>query len=320
MRASRRKSLSLRGPAILLGFVLVFSVALTVLWNVFLVQDYNTIRDATGEATFHTTFIVIGSVLFTAIIVLSTILGAQLMTNVRWRQRQSNFLASVSHELNSPLSAIKLFGQTLRSDSLSEAERTRFVGKILANVNRLASLIANILRAAEVDYRGDELVVAPSEVDLHAVLIEYVEDARTMHGDKLSVSLEGEPAWVELDPLLFLQVLDNLIDNSLRYAGDEPASVTFQLRVEGDDVRLDVHDTGVGIPHDRLETVFERFHRAADKERPTGRRGVGIGLSVVRSIVRSHGGSVTAESPGPGKGTTIHIRLPALRRAAEIEA
>ena len=109
MRASRRKSLSLRGPAILLGFVLVFSVALTVLWNVFLVQDYNTIRDATGEATFHTTFIVIGSVLFTAIIVLSTILGAQLMTNVRWRQRQSNFLASVSHELNSPLSAIKLF-------------------------------------------------------------------------------------------------------------------------------------------------------------------------------------------------------------------
>ncbi|MHC4937727.1 MAG: sensor histidine kinase [Planctomycetota bacterium] len=316
----RRKSLSLRGPAILLGLVIIFSVALTVLWNVFLVQDYNKIREATGEVSFHTTFIVIGSVLFTAIIVLSTVLGIQLFTNLRWRQRQANFIASVSHELNSPLGAIKLFGQTLRSEKLAPEERARFVEKILANVNRLASLISNILRAAEVDYIGEELLVDPGEVDLHAVLTEYVEDARTLHADKLEITLEGEPVWVELDALLFLQVLDNLVDNALRYRGDKPAHVALKLEVKGDQVQIDVTDSGVGIPRDRLESVFERFHRIGEGETQTGRRGVGIGLNVVRAIVRSHGGTVTAHSAGRDRGTTIRIRLPLLRRAEEVVA
>ncbi|MHC4407720.1 MAG: sensor histidine kinase [Planctomycetota bacterium] len=314
----RRTSLSLRGPAILLGLVIVFSVALTVLWNVFLVQDYNKILEATGEVSFHTTFIVIGSVLFTAIIVLSTVLGIQLITNLRWRQRQANFIASVSHELNSPLGAIKLFGQTLRSDQLSARERARFVEKILANVNRLASLISNILRAAEADYIGEELVVDPGEVDLHALLVDYVEDARTLHADRLEISLTGEPVWVELDALLFLQVLDNLIDNALRYRGDKPASVKLRLESHGDRAQLEVIDTGVGIPADRLESIFDRFHRIREGERETGRRGVGIGLNVVRTIVRSHGGTVKALSEGPGSGTTIRIRLPLLQRAEEV--
>ncbi|MHC4847608.1 MAG: sensor histidine kinase, partial [Planctomycetota bacterium] len=278
----RRSSLSLRRPVILLGLVIIFSVALTVLWNVFLVQDYNKILEATGEVSFHTTFIVIGSVLFTAIIVLTTVLGFQLLTNLRWRQRQANFLASVSHELNSPLGAIKLFGQTLRSNQLSEEERARFVEKILANVSRLASLISNILRAAEADYIGEELVVDPGEVDLHALLLDYVEDARTLHADNLEISLTGEPVWVELDALLFLQVLDNLIDNALRYRGDKPAEVKLRLESHGDRAQLDVIDTGVGIPADRLESVFDRFHRIREGERETGRRGVGIGLNVVR--------------------------------------
>jgi signal transduction histidine kinase len=314
----RRTSLSLRGPAILLGLVIVFSVALTVLWNVFLVQDYNKILEATGEVSFHTTFIVIGSVLFTAIIVLSTVLGIQLITNLRWRQRQANFIASVSHELNSPLGAIKLFGQTLRSDQLSARERARFVEKILANVNRLASLISNILRAAEADYIGEELVVDPGEVDLHALLVDYVEDARTLHADRLEISLTGGPVWVELDALLFLQVLDNLIDNALRYRGDKPASVKLRLESHGDRAQLEVIDTGVGIPADRLESIFDRFHRIREGERETGRRGVGIGLNVVRTIVRSHGGTVKALSEGPGSGTTIRIRLPLLQRAEEV--
>ena len=314
---SRRSSLSLRGPAILLALVIIFSVALTVLWNVFLVQDYNKILEATGEVSFHTTFIVIGSVLFTAIIVLSTVLGIQLLTNLRWRQRQANFIASVSHELNSPLGAIKLFGQTLRSNQLSAEERARFVEKILANVNRLASLISNILRAAEADYIGEELVVDPGEVDLYALLVDYVEDARTLHAGKLEISLTGEPVWVELDALLFLQVLDNLIDNALRYRGDEPADVKLRLESHGDRAQLEVIDAGVGIPADRLESIFDRFHRIREGERETGRRGVGIGLNVVRTIVRSHGGTVKALSDGPGSGTTIRIRLPLLQRAEE---
>jgi len=146
----RRKGPSVRGSAILLGLVILFSVALTVLWNVFLVQDYNKIREATGEVSFHTTFIVIGSVLFTAIIALSTVLGIQLFTNLRWRQRQAKFLASVSHELNSPLGAIKLFGQTLRSEDLSPEERARFVGKILTNVNRLGARMRRYQRVAAI--------------------------------------------------------------------------------------------------------------------------------------------------------------------------
>jgi signal transduction histidine kinase len=316
VRERRFPYISIRGPVILLTVVLVLIITLTVLWNVVLARDYRLFRDLTASSDdFHTSFIALGSALFLAIIVLSVILGTQLIASVRWRQRQSRFLASVSHELNSPLSAIKLFAQTLRKESLTPEERSGFVGKIVFDVDRLAHMIANILRAAEFSHRGEELSILPSEVNLHAYLREYVSDAATVYSERVDLSLEAEEeVWVEIDPMMFRQVLDNLVDNAIRYRGNRPAKVRFLLTSHEDRVELDVSDEGVGIPAETLDDIFERFYRIEGNEPPTGRRGMGIGLNVVRSIVRGHGGSVVAYSDGPGQGALFRIRLPAMAK------
>jgi len=315
MRERRFKRFSIRGPAVLFALVLVLAVTLTVLWNVALVHDYNRLRDlAAGGGAFHGALIAVGSALLLAIIVLSCILGIQLLTNLRWSQRQSNFLASVSHELNSPLTSIKLYAQTLRRDDLSASDRAGFVRKILFDTDRLSHIIANILRAAELDNRGEELRVVPEPVDLSRYVREYVDDARTIYAGKIEASFaaEGE-ARVAIDPIMFRQVLDNLFDNALRYRGDRPARVEVRVRGGEQRVELLVRDDGIGIRPEMLDNVFERFYRLEDGAAPqTGRKGMGIGLSVVRSIVRSHGGDVHAESEGRGRGTLIRIRLPAL--------
>jgi signal transduction histidine kinase len=315
VRERRFRSTSVRLPAALLATVLVLVVTLTVLWNFVLVHDYNRLRELAGGGAFHTAFIVLGSALFLAITVLSTILGIRLIANLRWSQRLANFLASVSHELNSPLSSIKLFAQTLQREGLSAADRDRFAGKILVDTERLSRIVANIVRAAEVDHRGEALTVAPGEVDLMSYLRTYVDDAQAVHGDDVALSLSGDEACVEIDPLMFRQVLDNLVDNAVRYRTRTPAPVEVRVVRDGEWTEIRVIDQGIGVAADRIERIFERFNRLEEGQPVKGRRGMGIGLSIVRSIVRSHGGIVGARSAGPGHGTTMWIRLPAVPRA-----
>ncbi len=302
---------------IMITIVLVLIVTLTILWNVVLVEELQRLREAAKESGTHWVYVGVGSALFLAIIVLCCILSMQFVSNLRWAQRQSNFIASVSHELNSPLSAIKLSAQTLRRDDLEPTDRGNFVARILSDVDRLARIIANILRAAEVDNRGEELPVTPVEIDLHAYLHNYVEEVGPLIEGKLDLSLAGDTvAHVEIDPQMFRQVLDNLLDNAIRYRMGDMARVELRLSGDEDWTVLDVADNGVGIPAEGLGRVFDRFYRIEGAGARGGRKGMGIGLYVVRSIIQGHGGRVGARSGGRGQGTTIWIRLPSLKRAA----
>ena len=313
MSERRYRSLSLRGPVTLFVIVLVLIVTLTVLWHVALVKDYQKLKQLAAQDAFHWTFIALGSVLFLAIIVLSISLGAQLIGHIRWSQRQSNFISSVSHELNSPLSAIKLFAQTLRKDDLSRIDRIDFVEKILFDVERLQRLIANILRAAEVDNRGDELPVVTQKVELVGYLREYIDDAEALNAESgLTLSLAGAAELeVKLDRMMFRQVLDNLIDNAIRYRGPLAPAVELKLAQIAGWAELRITDRGIGVASDELPYLFDRFYRSDQQTPGRQRKGTGIGLYVVRSIVGAHGGRVKAFSNGPGHGTTISIRLPA---------
>jgi signal transduction histidine kinase len=316
MRVRHKKTLSIRGPIILFSVILALILMLTVLWNVALVHDYQKFRELAQEtASLHWTLIAVGSSLFLGIIVLSSILGAQLIARTRWSQRQSSFVASVTHELNSPLSAIKLFAQTLRGPDLDKADRTRFVVKILSEVERLNRMIGNILRAAEVDHRGERLPVAPTTVSLHAFIEEYLDEARTLRGDEIELSVSGEEdAQVEIDPPMFRQVLNNVVDNAVRHGQSRPARLEFTVASSDRQVELKARDNGVGIPPGELKSVFRPFSRVeADGARPAS-SGMGIGLFVVRSVVEAHDGQVGATSAGAGKGTTIWIRLPKAAR------
>ncbi|MEE8142602.1 MAG: HAMP domain-containing sensor histidine kinase [Planctomycetota bacterium] len=316
MRERRYKSFSIRGPIILFVVVLVLIITLTVLWNVVLVHDYNKLRElAVQSGVLHWTLIALGSALFMAIIVLSCILVIRLINNIRWSQHQSDFIASVSHELNSPLSSIKLFAQTIRKDDLTAQDRRSFVDKIIMDVSRLTHLISNIVRAAEVDHRRGELQVVLQDVELHSYLGEYIAHCRPVAEDRLQVTLDGKPEhWVKLDRLMFQQVLDNLIDNAIRYCGQEPAKVLFRLGSNNGTVELQIVDQGIGIPKSELAKVFDRFYRVERRNPEENRKGMGIGLNVVRTILHSHGASVEARSQGTGQGTEIWMRLPRIEK------
>ena len=317
----RRPRFSIRAPVTLFVLVICLIVTLTVLWNVLLVQDYQKLRALAQEGTFHWTWVWLGSALFITIIVLSSILSAMLIGQIRWSQRQSNFIASVSHELNSPLSSIKLFAQTLRKKDLDDADRLDFVDKILFDVERLHRLISNILRAAEMDHKSDELQVVPQSVELAEYLESYLGDAQALYpAATVELTLDEDYLPSRIDPVMFRQVLDNLLDNAMRYRGKEPAQVSLRAghSASRQTIEVEVTDRGAGIDPVDLPNVFERFYRS---ENPVGGRqkGTGIGLYVVRSILRAHGGEVAAESAGPGQGTTITLILPAYAEAASGE-
>jgi len=312
MRVRYRKSLSIRGPIILCSVILTLILVLTALWNAALAYDYQQLRDLAQEtAGFHWTLIAVGSSLFLAIIVLSSILGAQLIARTRRSQQQSSFVASVTHELNSPLSSIKLFAQTLREPSLDETDRSRFVAKILSEVDRLHRIIANILRAAEVDHRGVRLPVALVTVRLHELLERYAEEVQSLRGQEIELVVSGEEEpRVDIDPLMFRQVLNNLVDNAIRHGRRRPVRLEFAVASTEDGIELRASDNGVGIPPEGIKTLFRPFARHEGSRTLPASGGMGIGLYVVRTLVKAQDGEVGAASGGEGQGATIWIRLP----------
>ncbi len=202
----------------------------------------------------------------------------------------------------------------MRRPDLSTVDRLDFVEKILFDVERLQRLIANILRAAEVDNRGDELPVVTQQVELGSYLREYIDDALALNAEsrlKLSLASEGKFE-VKLDRMMFRQVLDNLIDNAIRYRGDRTPVVELTLKRVENWFELRVRDRGIGVDGDELPHLFDRFYRSDTAASGRRRKGTGIGLYVVRSIVEAHGGRVKAFSFGLDRGTTMSIRLPVL--------
>ncbi len=309
----RHRRLSLRRPITIFVLILVLVLTLTVLWHVRLVYDYQKLKHLAAQDAFHWTFIALGSLLFLVIIILSSVLAAELIGHIRWSRRQSNFLASVSHELNSPLSSIKLFAQTLRRPDLKASDRLDFVNKILFDVERLQRLIANILRSADADSREDELQVVVQRVDLATYLRDFIHDANRLHASSgLEITFSGDSEMhLELDRLMFRQVLDNLVDNAVRYHGDSPPHVEINVQRVGGWAEIRIIDQGLGVSDADLPKLFERFFRAHSEVYGQRRSpGTGIGLYVVRSIVEAHGGRVRAESPGLEKGLAIIMRLP----------
>lgn len=296
---------------ILFGVVLGLIVALTTLWHVALVNDWIYLREKIGADTpFHWKLVAVGAALFVIVIVLLVVLMMKLAAEIRWNVRQSNFVASVTHELNSPLSSIKLYCQTLRGEVKPE-DRARFVEIMLTDVDRLSRMVGNVLRAAQLD--EGRLVLHREPIALADWLRAYGDEVSIMLGRRGrgdTIAVEADPALeaVELDATMLRQVLDNLVDNALKYCRDGKAAITLRARIDAGRVAIDVRDEGIGIPPEELSRVFERFYRIEHPSR--NRKGTGLGLWIVRSIAEAHGGTVTALSDGDGKGSTFRIDLP----------
>ena len=227
----------------------------------------------------------------------------------RSNELKSDFISNVSHELKTPLSIISMFGELLANGRTKSPEQaTEYAEIIWRESVRLGRLIDNVLDFAKIE-RGMG-VYEFAEADLGEVVeraIELVGRRLQAAEMTLDADLEPELPHVKLDANAFTLAVLNLIDNSIKYAA-EGKKIELRLRRAGDRIVLTVRDFGPGIDPEEHEHIFERFYRAKSvRLKPI--RGSGIGLALVRHIVRAHGGDVTVSSAA-GQGSSFELWLP----------
>jgi signal transduction histidine kinase len=278
---------------------------LATMWNILLVYD---VRHSGQTATLHWVVLIIGYVLFVLTAVGIVYLFVLLLVQIKAYQQQQNFIDSVSHELRSPLTSIKLHLETLQRRTLPEETRTEFVRLMLSDVSRLNRLIEQILEAARRDQPQRQTDMEP--VPLKPLAEQVVAEMVMQHKlDGPSVTLAGPDLVLWSRPSDLRLILTNLLDNAIKYS-DAPVRVGVDWEtVTGGAVEIRVRDQGIGIPKAMQRRVFQRFVRGTD-EAARSRKGTGLGLYIVKETVKSLRGRISLQSAGEGQGSTFTVRLP----------
>jgi len=239
-------------------------------------------------------------------IVLNTIF---LVREIRRNEQHDAFINAVTHELKTPVASIRLYLQTLQTRAVDNEKRAEFYRTMLADSDRLLDTIEQVLRAGRAGGASHRPNLA--RVEVHGIIEDCLTRARTAHhlADGSLTYRPGPDAAILADPDEVRAAVSNLIDNAVKYS-QKPVQVTVESEtVESRFVLVRVKDRGVGIPKMELKRVFRRFYRVPG---PLAARikGTGLGLFIVRSVAKRHGGRVWAESEGPGRGSTFVLQLP----------
>ncbi len=240
---------------------------------------------------------------------LGTVVVARDITEVtRLTRMRRDFVANVSHELKTPLSAIRGYAETLRDGALEDPNAsTRFIERILQQCRRLQALLEDLLVLSRLESLEGEVERQP--VELSAVVSECVELMTPQIADKgVELSIEEQPvASLFGDREAIERLVANLLDNGIKYNRDG-GRLVIRLSTVDDTVVLEIEDSGIGIPADVITRVFERFYRV-DKGRSRSEGGTGLGLAIVKHVAQLHGGLVEVESR-LGQGSVFRVYLP----------
>jgi signal transduction histidine kinase len=301
------------GLALALGITLsVIAVGLGVGWQLLVVAIQPVARGLTGASW---ALIVLGSLLSLLILVGLVLLCVWLVREIRFNQRQQAFLDAVTHEMKTPLAALRLYLETLGRHDVASERRRVFLARMEQDVERLDRTVAQVLAAARAEGRARP---APSETDLTALLRGLAEEIRRGHGlPEEAIRIERvRPLPAQGDATELGLVFKNLLENAVKYS-EPPIEVRVHL-TEGEDgrVRAEIVDRGIGIEPRELRKIFQRFYRVGrDVQRQAA--GLGLGLFIVRSLVRRNGGRVEALSEGSGRGSrfVVTLRAPAVAEA-----
>ncbi|HEY7839566.1 MAG TPA: HAMP domain-containing sensor histidine kinase [Terriglobales bacterium] len=258
--------------------------------------------------------LIVGVFLFPLIVaglVLNTVF---LVREIRRNEQHNAFINAVTHELKTPVASIRLYLEMLQSRPIGAEQSQEFYRVMLADSDRLLATVEQILRTGRTGHAlrsiEQQSIALP---ELAAACIALVVGRYGLAADVIQLQVEegAARAVVAGDADELRAALSNLLDNAVKYSGRSAQPLRVEVRLQGEDPKywtVRVRDNGVGIAAPELKAIFKRFYRVPNQAVPVS--GTGLGLFIVRSVVRRHGGRVAAESHGLGQGSTFIVQLP----------
>jgi signal transduction histidine kinase len=302
------------GFPLTLGFILaILAVVLAVVYWVLVLGDVHPIAPS-GLGTLGWLLLALGTTFFVLIIVGTGWLCAWLVSEMRVNQRQRAFLDAVTHEMKTPLASMRLYVETLIRHDPERDRREQFLARMEKDLDRLDRTVDQVLAAARAEEPGRRS--ARGAVALREILESCIDETRDRHRlPAEAIALDGPcEAIVRGDRNDLAVVFRNLLENAVKYS-DEPVEVKVSVLGSREGrVSVDISDRGIGIPAGELRKIFQRFYRAGrDAQRAAS--GLGLGLFIVRNLVRRQGGRVVARSEGNGAGSRFVVTLRVANRA-----
>ena len=241
------------------------------------------------------------------LVVMNDVTHLRKLENIR-----KDFAANVSHEIKTPLTAIKGFVETLRTGEGTDSKETnRFLAIIEKHVNRLTAIIEDLMKLSKIEQQDEKSDILLKESSIKRVISSAIQTCREKAKAK-EIMIDfvcPEDISARLDSRLMAQAMVNLLDNAINYSS-EKSDVKISVSLKDNEIMISVQDHGIGIPKENLSRLFERFYRV-DKARSRELGGTGLGLAIVKHIVHAHGGRISVDSI-LGKGSTFTLHLPAL--------
>lgn len=282
----------------------MLALVLTTLWNIVLIYNTLQLRPVIGPNIWQQWVILgIGSFLFVVIITGITLFIIFMSRQIILNQTQKNFIDSMTHELRTPITSLKLYVETLQRHQLEGPKREQFLRTMLQDVEYLDALVGHVLESAKVEYGHAQ---TQTQVELDGLVTDsialiqrrYQLDDGCLVYSPTGLSLLSDPHTLRL-------ILTNLIDNAVKYS-PSPPQVTIRAERTSEGLQIEVSDKGTGLlPHER-KRIFRRFYRGSQA---IDAKGSGLGLYIVSESVKALRGSIEVESAGRDQGTRFRVKL-----------
>jgi signal transduction histidine kinase len=276
--------------------LITFAIALYVGWILLSLQQI--------------ALLIIGIVLFALIITGLVLNTTYLVREIRRNEQQDAFLNAVTHELKTPIASIRLYLETLKKHEVAPEKRQEFYDTMLKDSERLLNTVEQVLQASRA--REKDRLLNITEINLSTVLREAVERINSRYNlDNSAINFTASENEMQVlgDANELQAVFTNLLDNAVKYSGSDIRVLLAIKNLNEKFVIVRIKDFGIGIPQTDLKRIFSRFYRVPNPLTQK-KKGTGLGLFIVRSIVKKHGGRIHAESKGEGEGSTFIVQLP----------